>query len=465
MSDAKSEILALSFNQDHTFLAVASSRGAVICRCHPFDIVHELFELGAVGIAEMLFSTNLLALVGSGTNPKFSTRTLKIWDTDAQAELFSINFADAIIGVRLNRKRLVVVLRTKLQVFDIEGALVCSFPHLKELETRDNPQGICALSANEGTCRLAYPDPDAREESAGHYVRVDDVLCTHAVNTVHVSDHALAALCLSASGTLLASASERGTVLRVFSLPSGAKLRELRRGTRPGVIHSLSISIDEQLLCAATGTGTLHVFKISEPEPEPAQPEPEPEPEPECAFPCPPACAQHAYLAARCASPRTQRAGPHRGPPTGPGLHRLRRRTCRLACLTWPPSICRLPASRTWRMRRTIIFRCRQQSSHNHAHPTRALRPCLCASAPRRCACATVVQARLPGMQDVGEVVASYLPRSVPALDRQPQRQPRRLPRLHRGAHALLAQPCGELRAPGAWRHAVLWLQCRGGTP
>ncbi|MED6277399.1 WD repeat domain phosphoinositide-interacting protein 1 [Characodon lateralis] len=78
-------------------------------------------------------------------------------------------------------------------------------------------------------------------------------------------DSPLAALAFNASATKLASASERGTVIRVFSIPEGERLFEFRRGMKRYVnISSLSFSADGQFLCASSNTETVHIFKLEQ---------------------------------------------------------------------------------------------------------------------------------------------------------------------------------------------------------
>ncbi|XP_036195738.1 WD repeat domain phosphoinositide-interacting protein 1 isoform X2 [Myotis myotis] len=83
------------------------------------------------------------------------------------------------------------------------------------------------------------------------------------VCTIAAHEGTLAAITFNASGSKLASASEKGTVIRVFSVPEGQKLYEFRRGMKRYVtISSLAFSMDSQFLCASSNTETVHIFKL-----------------------------------------------------------------------------------------------------------------------------------------------------------------------------------------------------------
>uniref|UniRef100_A0A8V5GNT5 WD repeat domain phosphoinositide-interacting protein 4 n=1 Tax=Melopsittacus undulatus TaxID=13146 RepID=A0A8V5GNT5_MELUD len=72
----------------------------------------------------------------------------------------------------------------------------------------------------------------------------------------------VACVALSPSGALVASASRRGTLIRVFCSQSRARLLELRRGSDPACVHCLAFSPDSSFLCAVSDKGTGHVFAL-----------------------------------------------------------------------------------------------------------------------------------------------------------------------------------------------------------
>jgi len=92
----------------------------------------------------MLYCTSLLALVGAGDQEGFSPRCLKVWNTKRKASLFDLAFVAKIVGVKMNRHRLVVALEKSLYIFDLE-----KMEKLLDVETVENKQGLLALSPRE----------------------------------------------------------------------------------------------------------------------------------------------------------------------------------------------------------------------------------------------------------------------------------------------------------------------------
>lgn len=75
-----------------------------------------------------------------------------------------------------------------------------------------------------------------------------DTLTLKAVNVVEAHRSPLSCISLNSEGTMLATASETGTIIRIFSVPRGQKLYQFRRGTYPSTIYSMSFNLSSTLL-------------------------------------------------------------------------------------------------------------------------------------------------------------------------------------------------------------------------
>jgi autophagy-related protein 18 len=83
------------------------------------------------------------------------------------------------------------------------------------------------------------------------------------VNVIDAHQTPLSCIALNNEGTLLATASEKGTIIRVFSLPDVQKLYQFRRGSIPARIYSMSFNATSTLLCVSSATETVHIFRLS----------------------------------------------------------------------------------------------------------------------------------------------------------------------------------------------------------
>ena len=79
---------------------------------------------------------------------------------------------------------------------------------------------------------------------------------------ISAHDHELTYITINRAGTLIATASERGTIIRVWDSINRVQLVELRRGSDPAHLHCISFSSDDQFLCCSSDKGTVHIFAL-----------------------------------------------------------------------------------------------------------------------------------------------------------------------------------------------------------
>ena len=67
---------------------------------------------------------------------------------------------------------------------------------------------------------------------------------------------------MNQEGTLVASASERGTIIKIFQTKDGALIQELRRGAKPAEIYSLTFDYKSLYIACISNQGTTHIFNV-----------------------------------------------------------------------------------------------------------------------------------------------------------------------------------------------------------
>ncbi|EIW71497.1 hypothetical protein TREMEDRAFT_71180 [Tremella mesenterica DSM 1558] len=267
------DLLCCNFNQDFSCVAVGHKKGYTILNCDPYGKVHQKSQ-GPTAIVEMLFCTSLVALVGaadaSGSTPP-SPRKLQIVNTKRQSTICELTFPTSILAVKMNRKRLVVVLEAEIYIYDISTMKL-----LHTIETGPNPGAIIALSPDSERSYLAYPAapttttiplssstvPRPPAPSMGD-VYIFDTISLSAVNVIQAHKAPIAALSLSSTGNMLATASEKGTVVRVFSIPDAQKLWQFRRGSSNAKIFSINYNLMSTLLAVSSDSSTIHIYRLN----------------------------------------------------------------------------------------------------------------------------------------------------------------------------------------------------------
>eukprot|EP00548_Thalassiothrix_antarctica_P018642 CAMPEP_0194191642 /NCGR_PEP_ID=MMETSP0154-20130528/67467_1 /TAXON_ID=1049557 /ORGANISM="Thalassiothrix antarctica, Strain L6-D1" /LENGTH=265 /DNA_ID=CAMNT_0038914447 /DNA_START=106 /DNA_END=900 /DNA_ORIENTATION=+ len=237
-STTKSAImLTASFNQDGGCLALGTQDGFEIFNLSPFQSSVKR-ELGkSLGKVEMLFRCNLIALVGGGSNPYTPSHRVLIWDDHVHKAIGELSFRQVVLSIQLRRDAIAVALRDRVYIYHLSDLSLRD-----KIYTTDNPHGLLCLStAVHQDMVLACPsvtDGHVRVELYG--LRKTILLEAH--------ESRLRALALTEDGTQLATASMKGTVIRVFQVSTSALLEEFRRGVERVNMTCLTWSWDHSHL-------------------------------------------------------------------------------------------------------------------------------------------------------------------------------------------------------------------------
>ncbi|XP_045150518.1 WD repeat domain phosphoinositide-interacting protein 4-like, partial [Echinops telfairi] len=212
-------VTSLRFNQDQSCFCCATATGVRVYNVEPLTARGQLAreQGGGAGLVEMLHRSNLLALVGGGGRAKFPEMSVVIWDDaregrDAKDKLvLEFTFPQPVLAVRMRHDKIVTVLRRRIYVY--------SFPDrprkLFEFDTRDNPAGLCDLCPGLEKQLLVFPG-----HRCGSLQLVDlahaNPGTSSAPSAIHAHQSELACVSLNQPGTVVASASQKGTLIRLF---------------------------------------------------------------------------------------------------------------------------------------------------------------------------------------------------------------------------------------------------------
>jgi len=180
-----------------------------------------------------------------------------------------------VVAVRMNRKRLVVMLEEIVFIYDISNMKL-----LHQQTTPLNQSGICAVSPSSENNYLALPHynktaptPTTQshvpksivKEAISGDVLLYDLNKMEEVTVIQAHQAPISYIALNQDGNLMATSSEKGTIIRIFSIPDGKKLYQFRRGSMPARIYFMSFNAASTLLCVSSATETIHIFRLAPP--------------------------------------------------------------------------------------------------------------------------------------------------------------------------------------------------------
>jgi len=218
----------------------------------------------------MLGTTSYIALVGGGKQPKFPQNKVcppndddddwvvvektdivyevQIWNDNTKRVTTSLEFRTPVQRVRISRSHLIVVQLNSVGIYKMNTPP----ERLADYETANNPYGLCEL----GTDTVAFPGRTIGQ------VKLFG-LKTGNVSIIPAHETPLRAIALSRDGTMVATASEQGTIIRLWSFPSCTKLAEFRRGVDQAAIFSLAFSPSGTTLAVTSDKSTMHIFDLA----------------------------------------------------------------------------------------------------------------------------------------------------------------------------------------------------------
>jgi WD40 repeat protein len=82
----------------------------------------------------------------------------------------------------------------------------------------------------------------------------------HQSRSIHLFILVLSAIAITLNGDKVATSSEKGQNIRIFSVDTGDMIQEVRRGNEYAMIYSLSFSKGGNWLSCSSDSNTIHIF-------------------------------------------------------------------------------------------------------------------------------------------------------------------------------------------------------------
>ena len=258
-SNVKNKVLFISFNYNSEYFSVGLNDGFKIFKTHPLSLTVDRKLNGGIGIIEMLNESNIFCLVGGGSNPKYKLNKLLIWDDSKCKNIKEFRFNSFVKNCKIKLKKIFIVCEDSISIIEIEN-----FDILETIQTIENPNGICSISKNPNEYLFAWPDfIKGRIEIKNYkYFIRESINKNKLIKKVHES--CIEQIELNYNGDLIATASDKGTIIRVFNTQNLNLLNEFRRGNTDAKIYSICFDTNNKFLAVASDKQKIHIFSLEE---------------------------------------------------------------------------------------------------------------------------------------------------------------------------------------------------------
>ena len=255
MENTDEKCYYLSFNPDSSLFCVGTNKGFRVFTSNPFKCVEKRDINGGIGIVEILNNTNIFALVGTEENLKFGPNKVILWDELNQKVANQLIVSNNVKNIKIKRTKIFIIEENNILVFTLGN-----YEKIDSLKTFTNKTGIFGISLDPKLNMISYPSPDVGKIIIKDYDNKIDG--NFSVGEINAHKNEIIALVMNYDGSLIASASERGTIIKIFKSKDRSLLQELRRGTEHAEIYSLAFDFKSRFIACSSNKGTVHIFYI-----------------------------------------------------------------------------------------------------------------------------------------------------------------------------------------------------------
>jgi len=254
-------LLCYAFNQDGSCFASGTSAGFRVYRTSPLKELFRqersaAFHHRSVTHIAMLHQTSIFAMVtSSGDDPSSGgPHAVHIWDESKRKFVGELRSRHEVRGVALRRDLIAMICESTVYVYTLDR-----LKHILTVTTHQNLQGICAIAPLSKPWIMCCPGPS--KGTVRLQVGADDA------HVFQAHESALAAISVTEQGTLVATASEFGTVVKVFQRVDRQLLYRLRVGppAQKEVVSCITFRPDGgfvAVMVATASSSTVHIFKL-----------------------------------------------------------------------------------------------------------------------------------------------------------------------------------------------------------
>ena len=174
-----------------------------------------------------------------------------IWDDESTTEVKEIRMKSKIQNAKIKKKFLYVVCEDEITVIS-----TFDFSTIETIPTVENPSGICAIAHDPNTNLFAWPGLEKGQ------IQIKNFDMDKSSQVLKAHENFIALIEFNFLGDLIATASDKGTLIRIFNTKDKTLVTEVRRGSEKAEIYSISFDKESKFIGTTSDRGTAHLFVV-----------------------------------------------------------------------------------------------------------------------------------------------------------------------------------------------------------
>lgn len=265
-------ILFFSFNQSRTILSFGTEKGYRLYRMNleEFEnndrkdsdsiysnrvLLYDKVMDAGISTVELYFESNIIALCGGGKYPKYPKNKVILYDEEKSIVTNELVFNSFVKCVKMKKDLMFVLCETKIHVINLLSLQEVDLLDMSGVNQYCISKGIFSVNLSNDSNIICFPHQTKGYIKVKNYDNSNTILLN-----CHRSD--IACLELSYDGKILATASTKGNVIRVFRTSDGMMLNKFRRGTDNTTVYYMSFDPNLNFLSVNCDMGMIYIFSL-----------------------------------------------------------------------------------------------------------------------------------------------------------------------------------------------------------
>ena len=264
-----SKMLCFSFNQDSSCFCIGTEKGFIIYKSSPLNDYYIRDLNGGVGLIAMFNNSNLVGIVGGGKRPYSALNKLVIWNDATSKPILEITVDFKIKNIKVKKSLIAIIGKKTIKIYYYNSLEdIMNYIDIDTITTPENKNGIFTMNTDPKKNIIAYLTKNIGEIMIKTYFRKknsddeNDYKIVSKTQSISAHQSEVTVMSLDPKGDILASVSQKGSLIRLFDTSTGSFLKGLRRGNDSAEIYSINFDKTSQYVLITSNKGTVHIFNI-----------------------------------------------------------------------------------------------------------------------------------------------------------------------------------------------------------
>lgn len=232
----------MNFNQKNSHIIINDGNRVRVANLSDHRAVIELNGIPSSKIVKMYYTTNLIFYVTRDSDEDI----MVIYDIANSEILNKIQVNNIICDINISKKYVSITTKTSIELYDLKNLINPLFKHEKVNNENFISDNVFVYIVNS---------------DEGEQINIVNLLNNNEIK-IKAHQDKIRRIAVNNNNDLIATASIKGTIIRIFDIITGEKKYEFRRGSNYSKINNMVFSADSKFLALLSDRNTIHIYNL-----------------------------------------------------------------------------------------------------------------------------------------------------------------------------------------------------------